>query len=86
MDTGGEAGAGGGVGDVGGDAGVTPSAGSPGTLPYDKDCAGADGWRYDDEQNPTRIEICPAQCTTIDSDPGGSIGVQFGCATVGNLR
>ena len=64
----------------------TPSAGSPGTLPYDEDCAGADGWRYDDEQNPTRIEICPAQCTTIDSDPGGSIGVQFGCATVGNLR
>jgi hypothetical protein len=64
----------------------TPSAGSPGTLPYDKDCAAADGWRYDEVQNPTRIEICPTQCATIMSDPAASIGVQFGCATVGNLR
>jgi hypothetical protein len=63
----------------------TPSAGSPGTLPYDRDCT-TSGWRYDDVQNPTRIEICPTRCTAIASDPGGSIAVEFGCATVGNLR
>jgi hypothetical protein len=64
----------------------TPSAGSPATLPYDKGCAADSGWQYDDEQNPTRIEICPTQCGAIEGDSEGSIGVQFGCATVGNLR
>ncbi len=63
----------------------TPSTGAPATLPYDRDCA-TSGWRYDDVQNPTRIEICPSACTAISGDPAGSIAVEFGCATVGNLR
>ncbi len=63
----------------------TPSAGGPDTLPYDSDCS-AGGWRYDDVQNPTRIEICPSRCTAIASDPAGSIAVELGCATIGNLR
>ncbi len=64
----------------------TPGAGSPSTLSYDTGCSAMGGWRYDDAQSPTRIEICPTRCAAIASDPGGSIAVEFGCATVGNLR
>jgi von Willebrand factor type A domain len=63
----------------------TPSGRSPVTLPYDKDCS-ASGWRYDDPQDPGKIEICPAECTTVEGDRGGSVGVELGCATVGGLR
>ena len=64
----------------------TPSGGAPVTLPYDKDCSATGGWRYDDANSPTRITICPMRCAAIESDPTGSLGVELGCATVGNLR
>lgn len=63
----------------------TPGAGGPTTLTYDRDCS-AGGWRYDDAQSPGRIEVCPGPCAAIGSDPTGSLAVEFGCATVGNLR
>jgi hypothetical protein len=63
----------------------TPSGGSPVTLPYDGDCS-ANGWHYDDPQDPGKIEICPAECTTVEGDRAGSVGVELGCATVGGLR
>ena len=64
----------------------TPSGGVPDTVPYDKDCGAGGGWHYDDPGNPTTIEICPARCATVEGDPAGSIALELGCATVGNLR
>jgi hypothetical protein len=55
-----------------------------GDLPYDydPDCTGANGWHFDDEANPTSIELCDAACTaltdSLDTD-GGQLAVQFGC-------
>jgi hypothetical protein len=64
----------------------TPTAGPASTLAYDKDCGAGAGWRYDDAQNPTKIVICPDSCAAVGSDTGGSIAVELGCATAGNLR
>jgi hypothetical protein len=63
----------------------TPSGGAPETLAYDKDCVGP-GWRYADPQSPTKIEICPASCATIQGDLRASINLELGCATVGGPR
>jgi hypothetical protein len=63
----------------------TPSGGTPETLLYDKDCAGS-GWHYDDPLQPTKIEICPASCTTIQGDIRASINLELGCATQGGPR
>jgi hypothetical protein len=64
----------------------TPSGGAPVTVPYDKDCTGPNGWRYDDAAHPTKIEMCPTGCATVQGDVRGSIALELGCATVGNLR
>jgi hypothetical protein len=43
-------------------------------------CADNDGWYYDDESNPTGIELCPASCESAKS--GGSLQVALGCASI----
>jgi hypothetical protein len=49
-------------------------------APAPADCATADGWQYSADQ--TQINLCGALCTTIKANPGGSLKVLFGCATV----
>ncbi len=44
----------------------------------DPTCAG-DGWRFDNPDNPTRIEACDATCDTFQSDKTGELRVGFGC-------
>lgn len=51
------------------------------TLPQTSDCASG-GWRYDDPQNPTKIELCPATCDAIKGDYQAKIDIALGCATV----
>lgn len=53
-------------------------------LPYDYDpeCLGTAGWRFDNEADPTVIELCPATCDTLLGSIGaaeGQLNVQFGC-------
>ena len=65
----------------------TPSNGPADTLTYNKDCGGSgQGWHYDNPQNPTKIEICPASCTTVQGDAGGTLAIQVGCATKGGVQ
>jgi hypothetical protein len=63
----------------------TPSASSAEELLYDSGCSTGQGWRYDEPQNPTQVELCPSTCDSVKQDHGGRIDVVFGCATAGNL-
>lgn len=59
----------------------TPGSGSPGELTRFNDqasCNGA-GWYYDNNTNPTTIELCPSSCTTVQADPNGKIDIELGC-------
>ncbi len=38
------------------------------------------GWEYSPDG--TQINLCGSLCTSIKADPGGSLKVLFGCATV----
>lgn len=59
---------------------VTPEGAEPETVPFDPACSG-EGWHYDDPDMPTAIELCPATCTRIRTNPGIAIRVVLGCAT-----
>ena len=47
----------------------------------DIDCGEETAWKYDDEQAPTRVLLCPAACERVRADPAAQIDVRFGCAT-----
>jgi hypothetical protein len=57
-----------------------PESGEKTILRYSPSCAKGAGWRYDDENAPTRIVICEESCKTLEATPG-SVEVLFGCAT-----
>ncbi|MBL9024852.1 MAG: VWA domain-containing protein [Myxococcales bacterium] len=62
-------------------------SGTPITLPRADDladCGTGPGWYYDNNQNPTKIIVCPASCITIQNDMEAEIEVAFGCASVPN--
>lgn len=46
------------------------------------ECGPNGGWYYDNDQNPSKVEVCPGTCQSIQSDPNGSIEIQFGCDTI----
>ena len=52
------------------------------TLVPKSDCSAGDGWKYDQEPNPTRIILCPSACSTLKSTAGASIDVRLGCPTI----
>jgi uncharacterized protein YegL len=58
------------------------SGGNTTTLNYDAQCAGA-GWRYDDVNAPTKVELCPATCAAAKADLTTRVDLVFGCATQG---
>ena len=64
-----------------------PDAGAPMKVPFDKvdslaACTAANQWYYDDNMNPTTINLCPATCMAVTSDPGTpKLDILLGCAT-----
>lgn len=48
-------------------------------LGYDPACPGGLGWRYDDEANPTSIQLCEATCGTVQAATSGDLVVEFLC-------
>jgi hypothetical protein len=42
----------------------------------------ANGWRFDDAENPTRLIACPQTCDAIESQPNAKLDVLLGCATL----
>jgi hypothetical protein len=63
----------------------TPTSGAQMPLFYSKDCADPNGWHYDDVANPMKVSLCPAMCTTAQTDRGSQIDVLFGCTTAGTI-
>ena len=69
----------------------TPSSGSGAqTIYYVGDASKCDaatgGWFYDVEPakgTPKKIQLCPATCKKVQSDPGARVDVRLGCKTVG---
>jgi hypothetical protein len=54
---------------------VIPRVGGPGScVEY--------GWYYDDPATPSQIILCPSTCDILQADPGGSVSIAFGCATI----
>lgn len=51
------------------------------TIKQSQDCSDASGWKYDDANKPTKIELCNMSCGTIKADAYASVGVVLGCAT-----
>lgn len=51
------------------------------TLTYDGACTNGLGWHYDNLAAPTKVELCPATCQTIQADHKGEITLAFGCKT-----
>jgi len=45
------------------------------------DCTAAGGWYFDDNAMPTMITLCPATCTSVQSDPDANIKLELGCST-----
>ncbi len=58
----------------------------PEILSYDATCADPNGWRYDDINAPTTIELCAASCERVRSIAGGAVDVQLGCVTKGLVK
>nr|WP_276599671.1 vWA domain-containing protein [Nannocystis sp. SCPEA4] len=54
-----------------------------GKVPSAAECANvSDGWYYDDEQNPSKIFVCPQTCTKIQGVEDAKINIKFGCETI----
>jgi len=45
------------------------------------DCDSRGGWYYDDNSNPSSIELCDASCDAVDGDFEGTLDIWFGCTT-----
>jgi hypothetical protein len=45
-------------------------------------CGGGGGWYYDDNADPSVINLCPGSCTQVQANTDGSLEVEIGCATV----
>jgi hypothetical protein len=46
------------------------------------DCGPNGGWYYDDNNNPTKVLICPATCAAVQADPNAKVDILFGCQTI----
>ncbi len=52
-------------------------------LAMNADCSGDGlGWHYDDVNEPTRVELCPATCTGVKAHFDATLTVVFGCDVV----
>jgi hypothetical protein len=50
------------------------------------DCGSGDGWFYNDNAAPTRINACPKTCTALKADPAGTVDIAFGCTTIVRVK
>jgi hypothetical protein len=50
-----------------------------GRVDDDKACADDGAWYYDDNDNPTRLLLCPNTCTAVQKDTAPEIKIVLGC-------
>ena len=63
----------------------THADGTESSIPQDAKGDCASGWKYDDNQNPTKITLCGTDCNAVKADGGAKIDVIFGCSTETNV-
>ena len=63
----------------------THADGTESSIPQDAKGDCASGWKYDDNQNPTKITLCGTDCNAVKADGGAKIDVIFGCSTQTNV-
>ncbi len=59
-----------------------PGGGSPAIVPANPDCAGGEGWAFDDPDAPKSIVLCPGTCDAVEADDAAEVKVVLGCPTV----
>lgn len=47
-----------------------------------EDCLDENGWYYDDNESPTKVLVCPATCSLLQTDANSKLELLFGCETV----
>lgn len=62
---------------------LTGSGGSASTIPFSADCSNTQGWRYDNEAAPTKIQLCSASCDKVKVDVSAKVDLVLGCQTQG---
>ncbi|MBX3129372.1 MAG: VWA domain-containing protein [Polyangiaceae bacterium] len=45
---------------------------------FASNCSGP-GWYYDNNASPTKINLCPSTCTTVQADPAAKVELLLGC-------
>jgi hypothetical protein len=55
------------------------------SIPQDAKGDCASGWKYDDDDNPTKITVCGSDCDAVKADQSAKIEVIFGCTTETNV-
>lgn len=45
-------------------------------------CDDSASWYYDDEEQPTRVHLCPAACELVSADPGARLRIEVGCLSI----
>lgn len=61
------------------DVSYTPRDGDTARFDYDAECLAEGAWHYDDESNPTLIQLCDSTCDFVQSQPGIQLNVDFLC-------
>ena len=46
------------------------------------DCGPEGGWYYDNNDNPTKVQVCPVNCSEMKTDTNGKVDILFGCFTI----
>ena len=62
----------------------TSGSAAPQTIPRkmnESECGNEAGWYYDDNDDPTRLIMCPATCSTLQGDPDARIDILLGCTS-----
>ena len=63
----------------------TPSGGPPQDILWVEtaaDCGPQGGWYYDNNDNPTKVQVCSVNCDVMKNDINGVVDVLFGCFTI----
>lgn len=63
----------------------TKGDGNQATVPQDALGTCQSGWRYDNNDNPTKIILCGSDCEAVKADQGAKIDVIFGCQRQTNV-
>jgi von Willebrand factor type A domain len=63
----------------------TQTDGTESSIPQDAKGDCASGWKYDDDNAPTKITLCGSDCDRVKADGGAKIDVIFGCTTETNV-